>query len=139
MNQVVLMVEMDGREEALSFQGRPIVFDLATEADRRRLGDLRYRRETYSAEQFPKAMSAAEWYMRCARHESAHARNAPELEIPANASELEVCLACGQCIIPERVAEDKAGTGMACTNCGQPLPETRPTSCLADEGGRGNA
>ena len=126
MEQVVLMVEMDGREEALSFQGRPIVFDLDSEPDRRRLGSLRYRRETYAAEQFPNAMSAAEWYMRCARHEGTHARNAPELEIPANASELEVCLACGQCIIPERVAEDKAGTGAACTRCGQTFPEGHP-------------
>lgn len=128
MNQVVLMVEMGEQKEALSFQHRPILFDLDSRPDCARMGDLvhKYPWEPYSAERFPHPILAAEWFMRMGRGERPDTAQPAEIDLPADASEREVCLACGQFRDPDHIGEADGTTGGACTWCGQLFPDGHP-------------
>jgi len=124
MNWHGLIVERDGKLELLSFQGRPIAFDLDSEVDRERLGDLdqHYRLVRFGPSIRP--IPATEWCLLQARGEQAVSLDMEPVEDGPPA--MPVCMACAR-LIPDPDAppvdvEGLLGGPKVCSFCRQPLP-----------------
>ena len=123
MNWHALISEKDGNLDLLSFQGRPIAFDLDSEIDRERLGDLdkTYRLLRLGPSISP--MPATEWYLRMARGEHAceDGQPGPEEGPPA----MQVCQACARLVpdpdVPPADLDILEGPPV-CAHCRQTLP-----------------
>lgn len=134
MNWQGLITEHDGKLELLSFQGRAIAFDLDSEIDRERLGDLdkTYRLVRLGPSLCP--MPATEWYLRQARGEHDISLDAQPTEEGPPA--MQVCQACAR-VVPDADAPPAGTDGVlegpaVCAYCRQPLPPAEPVESRSE-------